>query len=112
MDATLRRLPEQPIFLKECLAALTGECRIRSRRTTAAFRQSNRKDRFCQKKRSPEITTHSDFTQHSFLYMLYFKKVKNKSLSPSNFNKKGVAKAVFYFRYTSNQNHFINLFID
>ena len=26
--------------------------------------------------------------------------------------KKGVAKAVFYFRYTSNQNHFINLFID
>ena len=32
------------IFLKECLAALTGECRIHSRRTTAAFRQSNRKD--------------------------------------------------------------------
>jgi hypothetical protein len=49
MDATLRRLPEQPFFSKECLAALTGECRIRSRRTTAAFRQSNRKDRFCQK---------------------------------------------------------------
>ena len=44
MDATLRRLPEQPFFSKECLAALTGECRIRSRRTTAAFRQSNRKD--------------------------------------------------------------------
>ena len=63
-------------LLKECLAALTGECRIRSRRTTAAFRQSNRKDRFCQKKHSPEITTHSDFTQHSFLYMLYFKKRK------------------------------------
>ncbi|MFR4381239.1 MAG: hypothetical protein ACLT3R_02580 [Roseburia sp.] len=82
-------------FLKECLAALTGECRIRSRRTTAAFRQSNRKDRFCQKKRSPEITTHSDFTQHSFLYMLYFKKVKNKSLSHSNFNKKRCSKSSF-----------------
>jgi hypothetical protein len=99
-------------LLKECLAALTGECRIRSRRTTAAFRQSNRKDRFCQKKRSPEITTHSDFTQHSFLYMLYFKKRKINLFLIRISIKKGVAKAVFYFRYTSNQNHFINLFID
>jgi len=49
--------------------------------------------------------------QFPFLCLHAYRMIENSFLLRISI-KKGVAKAVFYFRYTSNQNHFINLFID